>query len=183
MELYLSILKLNNLWIIHIYTLVEYSSLMVIFSYWQKDIILKKIYKLSIPLFALIWVGAKMTLEKLNQFDQVTASLEGLILVAVSLYSLYSTSIASWNGLLKDSRFWVAAAVLIYFLSNLAFFALGNVIIKWSMDKIKLAYTLSWITVIFSNILYAKGFLCEKHPLDPFEHGDSIPIPSDLLLK
>jgi hypothetical protein len=147
----LALYKINNLWLFHISTLLEYTLLILVFSYWQKKDILKLSLRLSIPLFLLIWFAAKLFLESFNQFDNFTSSMAGVILVVVSSYTLYDLSKENSVSLSRDPRFWVGSAVLIYYTGNLMLFALSNIITIWAIHS---------ILNIIANLIYSGGFLC-----------------------
>ncbi len=149
---YLSFIGINYIWLIHLYTLLEYSLLMLIFSYWQKNNVLKRNLRLSIPFFTFIWIGAKVFMENLNQWDNYTASLECVLLVGVSAYTLFELSKDNTITIYKVPRFWVSGAVLIYFAGNLMVFSLINIIIiTWPIHS---------ALNIISNLCYTGGFLC-----------------------
>lgn len=145
------IIKINNLWLFHIFTLVEYSFLILVFSSWQKNALLKRNMRLSIPIFAMIWVMAKFFLEGFNEIDNFTSSVESVLLVVVSAYTLYDLNKENVVSIYKEPRFWVAGAVLIYFSGNLLCFAFSNVVLVWPIHS---------VLNIIANLLYTGGFLC-----------------------
>ena len=49
----------SNIWLFHFYTLIECSLLIYVFSHWQKNMKLERIFHLSIPGFAVLWIDAK----------------------------------------------------------------------------------------------------------------------------
>lgn len=148
---YMSFNQINNLWLLHIFTLIEYSFLILVFASWQKNAFLKRCLRLSIPLFALIWFASKLFLEGFNQIDNFTSSLESMLLVGVSAYTLYDLSKEYLFTIYKEYRFWVAGAVLIYFTGNQLFFALSNIINVWPLHS---------ALNIIANLSYTLGFLC-----------------------
>jgi hypothetical protein len=155
---YLSFNRISYIWLIHLYTLLEYSLLMLIFSYWQKDNVLRRNLRLSIGFFAFIWIGAKMFMENLSYWDNYTASLESVLLVGVSAYTLFELSKENRTSLYKEPRFWVCGAVLVYFTGNLMVFALINIItIDWPIHS---------LLNIVANLFYTGGFLCSRHRLN-----------------
>jgi len=148
----------NNIWLYHFYTLIEYSLLIAAFSYWQKDFKLKRMFRISIPGFAVLWIGAKLFCENFSLPDNYTASLECVLLVAVSFSTLYALSKEHLDNIFRDPRFWVGSAVLVYFSGNLLTFALSNIIGNWSFHH--------QLMNITANLLYTGGFLCLRPRLN-----------------
>ncbi|MFQ5709956.1 MAG: hypothetical protein ACE5HO_21075 [bacterium] len=153
---YLSLKDISNIWVFHFYTLAEYSLLVWVFSFWQKRTELRRILRTSVIGFALIWLTAKLFIEDLSSFDSFTASLEGILLVGISAYTLYELSKDEASIIYKVPRFWIASAILIYFTGNMMILAFGNTIIT-EMEK---AWTIQWIVNILTNLCYTGGFLC-----------------------
>jgi len=148
----------SNIWLYHIYTLLECGLLLFVFSHWQKNIKLERIFHLSIPGFAVLWIGAKFFFEDFNQPDNYTASLECLLLVGVSFRTLYVVNKEQVKTIFQEPRLWISAAVLIYFSANLVTFALGNIIVNWGFHHATVN--------IIANLLYAGGFLCLRPRLN-----------------
>ncbi len=148
---YIAFTGKNNMMVFHIYTLVEYTFLIIIFSYWQKIKVVKTGLLISIPLFTLIWIIAKLFLEDPLRFDNFTSSLECAILVSVSAYTLFSMVGANLDSLFQEPRFWVSTSVLIYFSGNLIAFAISSIIVIWTIHN---------VLHIIADLCYAGGFLC-----------------------
>ena len=142
----------NNISLFHFYTLIECSLFIFIFSFWQNDFKLRRILRIIIPGFAFLWIGSKLFFESFDQPDNYTTSLECVLLVAISFRTLYVVNQENLKTILREPRFWISAAVLIYFSANLLTFALSNIIVNWGFHHA--------IVNIISNLLYAGGFLC-----------------------
>lgn len=149
----LAFYKINNMWLFHIYTLLETSLLLFVFSYWQKKYVLRNRLRLIILVFALIWIGAKLYLESFSRLDSYTASLECVLLVGVSAYTLFNLNNENVNTLFRDQRFWVSSAVLFYFAGNAMTFSLGNIFNTWLIHS---------VLNIFANLLYTGGFIFQR---------------------
>ena len=141
----------GTIWLFHLYTPVEYSLLALVFSFWQKRAFLRKMLLYSIPLFVLICVGSELFLATSNNFDNFTASLESVLLVAISSFTLLGINLEDGGNILGDPRFWVGTAVLIYFAGNLMIFGLSEEITFW--------WTHNSLN-ISANLLFSGGFLC-----------------------
>jgi len=151
--LYLAANRINNIWLFHLFTPLEYGFLVMVFSYWQKESLLRLVLRLSIPLFALICLLNKLYLEDLSRFDNFTTTLDGSALILISVYTLFGLYRDNSGPISRDPRFWITVAVLIYFSANLPLFAFANIIALWSIHH---------ILNIASNILFTGGFLCHR---------------------
>jgi len=89
-SLYQAFNQCGNIWYLHFYTPIEYGILALVFSCWIKEKIIKRILRLSIPLFILIFVMNKIFIESMDYFDYITASIESIVLIAISVYVLYN---------------------------------------------------------------------------------------------
>ncbi|RMF58560.1 MAG: hypothetical protein D6748_08375 [Calditrichaeota bacterium] len=163
MLVYWSILKINSSIFLHFYTLIEYAFLAYILSRWIKSDKFRKNVQLSIVFFFLIWLIAKFTFEKLDQFDSATATLSHFLLIIFSATSLMEINRELLEKIYKDPRFWVVSAILLYSTGSVIWLALGNYIITWPRAQMMVAWSLHWLLDIFTNFLYMGGFLCPDH--------------------
>ncbi|RMF64572.1 MAG: hypothetical protein D6743_09170 [Calditrichaeota bacterium] len=150
----------NGLWLSHIYTLIEYTFLATIFSLWQDNKGGKKVIKISILLFAIIWTVSKFTIENFHTWDSYTSPLEGLLLIIIASYTLYALGRESEVPIYEDARFWISSGVLIYFTVNLMGLALMNLIQNWNEQRLFVRFPIHSLSNIFCNLLYTGGFLC-----------------------
>ncbi|MBS4029206.1 MAG: hypothetical protein KGZ58_11315 [Ignavibacteriales bacterium] len=161
-QLYLSFQGIQNLYLFHFYTLAEYILLMSVLSLWQKNEILKTILQYSIPIYTIVWLSAKMSLENPTLFDNFTSSLSSLIFIAVSAYTLLGVvDEAGENSVFRDPRFWILSAMLLYYSGGLVFFAMSNAILFYAKPEIIFAWSLHWGIGIMANLLYTSGYLCK----------------------
>lgn len=151
LALYLAFHRLVNIWLFHLFTPLEYGFLVFVFSCWQRRRVVRLLLRLSIPLFAAVCLVNKLYLEDLGRFDNFTTTLEAAALIMISVYTLFDLYRENSSPILKNPRFWVATAVLIYFSGNFPIFAFANVLTVWSIHH---------ILNITSNMLFTGGFLC-----------------------
>jgi hypothetical protein len=151
LALYLAFHRVVNIWLFHLFTPLEYGFLVFVFSCWQRRPAVRLLLRLSIPLFAAVCLVDKLYLEDLCRFDSIATTLEAATLIMISVYTLFDLYREDSGPLLKNLRFWVATAVLIYFSGNFPIFAFANVLTVWSVHH---------ILNITSNMLFTGGFLC-----------------------
>lgn len=144
---------INNLWALHIWSLLEYCFLVYVISYWQKNETFRKLLRWSIPVFVIIWFAAKLVrIEDFTHFQNYTRSVGSMILTIVSVVTLYALSES--EGILKSYQFWIILGVLIYFAGNIMLFSVSNIVLAGSL------FFMHSIVNITANLLYAGGFLC-----------------------
>ncbi len=161
---YLGLNNIHNLWLFHFFTIIEYGLLMWVFSAWLKSQTLKRILRISIPLLSLVGIIAMFFLEGIHQFNAYSRSVASLILVAASAFILFELSMESFNSVLRQPRFWIASAALLYFAGSLVLFALSNVLLvllKWDIERVRTVFAVYTIINMITNLIYAGGFLCQ----------------------
>lgn len=155
--------NLNNLWLFHLYTLFEFIILLWVISFWVQSIRLRQALRLGGIAFFGFWIVSKMTFESLNNYDTVTATVAHIVFIPVALYALYRISLAGSNNLLKDPRFWICVAVLIYSTGNIFWLSLGNEIVSWPKEQMLTAWGIHWMLDILANLFFAGGFWWQAH--------------------
>src|SRR5690242_2546781 len=56
----------SNLWILHIYNLIEFALLSLIFARWIEPRVVRRIFLASIPAYALLWLVTKWNIERFD---------------------------------------------------------------------------------------------------------------------
>ena len=155
----LAIRGVNNLWLIHIFTPIQYGFLLWVLSGRSQPPV-KKALRLTIPFFAGFWVIAVALIEQTRQFNTISGSIKATLLVLAAIYILFEINRQGAASLLKDPFFWIASAVLLYFGATVLVYALSNVLLNISNKALRLAFSFKSIIDIVANFLYAGGFLC-----------------------
>lgn len=154
----LAIHRIHNLWLGHLWTPIEYSFLILVFSYWQKNHGIRKALRWSIPAFILIWIATQ--LWWINPFAQIfnpSRSMSSIVLTLLAIFTIFQLTEDFTSSSLKDYRLWVSLWVLVYCSSNVLLFSLGSFVM------IDMVWTLHSIANIVGNIGFAVSFLC-LHP-------------------
>lgn len=153
----------NNLWLYHFNTLIEFCIFVFVFSFWKQSRVSTVILRFATFGFLLVWLMSKFFLEDFRQFDSFSSSFKSAVLVVIALYfllSLYQREL--WYKPMHDFRFWVLAAVLIYFSADVVFIALSNLISNLPAADVLRLWSLHWLIGILANILYAVAFLTKQ---------------------
>ena len=152
--IYLASIGIENLRLFAVLTLVEFSLLMVILSRWQAGKKVRRGLLILVPVFGMIWICAKLTIEPLNMWDFYTAPLASALIMAGALYTLFILNGNQVDDPLKEHRFWILTGLLFYYGGNIFIFAFSGTIIVWSIHN---------VLNIIANICYAGGFISIRH--------------------
>lgn len=134
--LFLAKKGINNLWAIHVFTLVEYIILLVLLSRWTQYIIAKKIFYTLIILFITLWIFSKFTFESLKLVDTWTSSISCTVLTISFAYMILEMVSSIEILIIKDYRFWIIVGFLFYFSTSLILYGLSNQILGWGFESI-----------------------------------------------
>jgi hypothetical protein len=152
----------HTLWTSHFYTLIELICIVSMYSLWMEQHGKKMILKLCLFVFIFLWIVSKFSFEPLSIADDGTAAVSKVFQIVFSAYLLLL--IVKENTLVwtNDPRFWIVTSTIIYAAGSLFWYALFNKMLEISPDLLKQSYSLNWILLIVSNLLYVRGFLCKK---------------------
>ena len=161
---FFGIRNINNLWLTHIFVIVEYGFLMWLFASWQKSGLLKGLLLGSIPALVLIGILAVIFFVDVRRSNTVTWPVSSLMMTAVSAYTLIRLQAESSGSVFREPRFWISSAALLYFSSSLAVISLGNVIASLPREQAHRLIAIHSMLNLLANIGYAGGFLCLVPP-------------------
>lgn len=139
----------NNLWILHVYTLVEYVFIVITVATWL-DRPRRLFAYASIALFAAVWAGLKLYVESLQQFDHLSFGIESFLLMTVGMIVLVRLMDSS-DSLLYDHRFYAVLGILIYFAGTITLFALRSILYSWLLHS---------AVAFLASLFWARAFWC-----------------------
>jgi len=151
----------NTLWLSHVFPIIEYIFLVVIFSRWQRNIRLKKIYLWGIPFMMALMIVNILFFQPITQANTYVMSIHKLLLIGISAFALLELSKENIYPLTREYRFWVATGILFYNVTTLIMFSLlNNIIPHQDIQLVKVLFSINIILNIITYIIYAEGFLC-----------------------
>lgn len=154
--------NINNLWLTHFFTPIQYAFLAWTLSLWQRSPQIQRILQMSAVIFAAICLGSILLLENLRTFNIYSRPFESVLLVISSGYALYLLNKNDSGSLLRRPEFWVSSAILLYFSGMVVLYAMSNSFLRASFDTLRVAWIAhSVVSVIFSS-LFAVAFLCKR---------------------
>jgi hypothetical protein len=157
---YFALHQMKDWYLSHAFTIIEYGLLTAAYSCWQDSHILKKILVFSIPFFTLLGIISFYFMEDSSHLNTLTRPLSNFLLVVAAAYTLLNLDLETMKTVFAKPQFWVSSASLLYFGTTLILFASANSLLRMPDTVAQKYFLLDPLMYIFSNMLYAGGFLC-----------------------
>ncbi len=165
----------QNLWVLHLYQLMEFILLVLLFSTMQMETTFHANNRFgilflsprtmwgTIGAYTAFWLVSKWTFERWNQPSGYTLTISTLVFILLSLsmfYELLKRKGAGGTPLLRTFQFWVTLGVLLYFTGSAVEYLTFPLLVKLPKDTFLNIWSLHWVINIVSNVSYAYAFLC-----------------------
>lgn len=153
--LLLALQSINNIFLLHLYTIVSYLLIALLFSYWHESRIAKYM-RFSIVLFIIFYVTLLgLDYEELQLPNKYSKTMRSILVAFISLYTLLKVFQGSINNpASEDERFWVSFGIFINFSGSTFVYVAIQDTITFNIWQIRLTLA------ILSYFLYLKGYLC-----------------------
>jgi len=152
--------RINNLWVLNLYDLVQYILLMLIFSEWFGPVPGRRL-RYSIVPYSLLWILVRFNFQKMEEPDVFTMSVSSLVILAAAVWGLRSLFMQHERPLRLSPRFWIATGLLVYFCGSIMFFVLGSRISRLTLSDALMVYSIHWGVNASVNVLYSIAFWVE----------------------
>mgnify|MGYP006205409941 CR=1 FL=1 len=141
--------KINNLPVIHLFTITEFIFLSLVYHRAFSYPFGKAVAKWTVPVFVLFAICSAVYLQGIYTYNSYVRGAEAFIISFYALLYLYEVFMeAKIERLESYPFFWVNAGLLLYFAGNLFFFLLSNLLLSESEKMLKE----SWIIHFILNI-------------------------------
>lgn len=157
-------MKVHNIWIFQVYSLLEYVLILILLLNWQKNEKLRKAIGYAIPLYFIIYTGLKISgLEKYesDSYNSLTRPIALLIMMLFGLITLYGLCNDIKARIEQDYRFWILLALAIYFGSSIVLFSFTYT--KDDKLLLEIVYVHAILNIIH-NILLTIGVIQIRKP-------------------
>lgn len=143
---------MNNMWMMHSYSYVEYTVIVsIFFSITYSKIVRAVLISLTIVFFAFS-VFNLIYFESLNEFNSNQRYVEGIAILAMCvMYFGELLFVAEYSYLEKNPFFWLASGYLIYFAGTLFLFLFNKNLHKQDLNSY---WILHGILNIWLNLIY-----------------------------
>lgn len=149
-------------WLSQAYTVFEYILVMYIIYSWQEGQRIINFLKVMLWIYILFWICAKFTFEPFNKSEYITASISRVILVLSGGYTLFIVIGERLQPLLHQQRFWILLSFVLFYAGTLMPVAVQGILFSHSRGDLLLAWSITWILSVLSNILFTIGYLCPQ---------------------
>lgn len=144
----------NNLFLLHIFTIIEFALIALIYQGSLKVFKRKNIMYGLIAGFSIYSILNSLFHESIFQFNAYARAIEALIIISISLLYFYSTlKNMTEKHLERSPIFWVSAGSLLYFSSSLFIFIYSNILFGDNRNSITI-WGLHAIMSIIHYIFY-----------------------------
>jgi hypothetical protein len=121
--------RINNLFLLHIYTVEECGFIMLFYSYLLSKLVPRKVFLYVFVAFAVLAVLNTVFLQPVNVSNTYARSVEAVIVILCAIAFFYSLlGETTIKGADRPSYVWINTAFLIYFSGSLLLFTLSNYI-------------------------------------------------------
>jgi hypothetical protein len=151
---------INNLWLLHICTLVEFLFMVLIFAWFTEFRFSKKAGVWIAAGYAIVWALSKFTIESFDAFDNYTSPVANFILVLIALKALHQCSQSVDGEVWRRPFFWFSLAVLIKFAGDFSLFLFGDWFVGLNLSEGISVWSIHWTLNILSNIGFGLSLLC-----------------------
>lgn len=157
---FLAFRHINNLPLLHVYTIVEFLFLGLFFYQFTERPKIKKLILGGILLFPVYGFINFAFIQNLHVFNSYTRPVEAILLIIFSLVYFYIKTVENHNYTWHTRpETWIIIGILIYFSSSLVQFSFSNVVSSLVSRNIKLMiWAIHATLVLIMYLLFAVGF-------------------------
>ena len=152
--------RINNLPLLHVYTIVEFVFLGLFFYQFIKRPVVRKLILAGILLFPVYGFINFTFVQNLHVFNSYTRPVEAVLLITCSVVYFYNRTLDNqdhaWH---TQPETWIVTGILIYFSSSLVQFSFSNVVSSLAGRETKLfIWAIHATLVLIMYLSFAVGF-------------------------
>jgi len=156
---------INNLPLLHFYTLIEFLFILRFFQIVFDDMPVTKLIRWLMLIFSGFCIIDFIFIQSIYQFNSYPRPIAALIIIGFCIFYFFKYSesehLQSWG---KEPINWVVTGLLVYFGSSLFHFAFLNILYEKASFKINYIFaTIHATLVMVMYLLFAVGFLNAKN--------------------
>ncbi|WP_316821507.1 hypothetical protein [Pedobacter gandavensis] len=153
----------NNLPVLHIYTMVEFTTIMLFYQVIFKNYIPKRSFWLVIGIFLVFCLLNATYIQDWKIFNTYPRTLESILVISASLYYYYKITRQSlYTQIEKSPVFWINTGFFIYFSGSFLLFTISNYILPYSFKFNMMVWQFHAFLSIVNNILIFIGLWQHK---------------------
>jgi len=150
--------RMNNMYVLHIYTVLEYAFWSLFYYQLFEKRIVKRIILSLLIIFCAFSIFNTIYWQSLEMYNSYSRSLEGAFLLCFAITWFYKVFInGKITSLEKHPVFWVNAGVLVYFSGSFLLFISNNFLMELSNLAFFEAWALHGLFLIIHYLFIAIG--------------------------
>lgn len=164
-ERLLGIRHINNLPLLHFYTLVEFLFVLRFFRLVLNDLLVSRFIRILMYVFPIFGIVNFIFIQSIYKYNSYPRPIAALIIIALCMFYFSKRNESeyqeSWVG---DPLNWMISGLLVYFGSSLFHFAFLNILYENASLNIYFIFgTIHATLVMVMYLLFALGFLNAKN--------------------
>ena len=153
--------RINNLPILHFYSVLEFGFLATIYYHYFHPLIHRAVYHWSIIIFALFALFNALYIQRITGFNTYPLILESIVMACLALlFFRRALKLQQALHIERTPMFWFSAGHLIYFAGNLSVFAFSNFILEISNQLHEAVWGIHSVLLILLYINYSIALMC-----------------------
>lgn len=163
---WLAIQHRNNHFVSYLAEPIFCTIVLWVLSRWQVTPTARRVILRLIPLYLVAMLVLTLTVELTDTFSLVTESVTSLLILALSLYTLLTCSLAERGRLTRFDWFWICGGMALFYGSDAALEPFSRAMMASHIDLVIAAIELTSAVEIFALMAIARGMLCPNPPLN-----------------
>lgn len=160
-EYILSVKKINNLFLINYYFLLDDLFLSVVYSFSIEEKKTKRIILTLALLFTCIWIVDQTYFAVPGQMNTEMGVTSRIFIIVASIVIVLALMKKTNALLIDDPVFWVSTGSVLYSTGVLLILGLGNELVKIGSFYFYVAWHINWSLAIVANLMFTRGFFCK----------------------
>ncbi len=159
-EIWLSIHRIHNLWLVYFFTPVTGATLLWALSCWQASEVARLTMRLAIVPFLVVWAVLTLSFENTSSFSRAADPLASLVGLFAAACTLVGRARAATGELLRQDWFWVSAGVALYLGTFSMIGPLSALLVGSDPILMLQAYQVGAVLSIVGFLAIARGMTC-----------------------
>ena len=153
------ILRMPNLWMLHVYTIVEFNVIALMYDRFFGRFYQRLLVPVSMLLFTTLAVANSLFAQHLSEHNTHARTLESLLIIGLTLLAFHKLlADRPVAQLERHPVFWISTGLLLYFAGSTIFFILSNRLLHGaSRDVINVYWAMHSLLMALMHLLLGIG--------------------------
>jgi len=159
------VLLQTNAWLYNISTTLEFVFYAYIFVLQLRDPALKKATSRFMVIYPLLVLLNLLFVQGFRQFHSYTMVVGSIFMIIFCCLYFYELLLNPLEGdLLRDPMFWISTGILFFYLGDLSYNLLFNLLQKYAVNTGKLFQSINNNLILMLYSCFIIAFLCKRNP-------------------